>query len=314
MEDNKRELKHTSVLLEESIEGLNIMEDGTYVDATLGGGGHTLEMLKRAVRGTVIGIDQDEYAIERASSRLSEYDNFIPVRNNFYNIGEILDNLNINAIDGILFDLGVSSFQLDSPERGFSYNADALLDMRMDKTQTVTARHIVNGYEEQELVRILRDYGEENWAARIAKFIVEEREQEFIETTGQLVSIIKRAVPKSARQDGPHPAKRTFQAIRIEVNKELEILENAVRTAVDRLNPGGRICVITFHSLEDRIIKNTFGDLIKDCICPPEFPQCVCDHRQKLRLINKKPILPTEDELNVNHRSRSAKLRIGERI
>lgn len=305
---------HKPVLLDESVKGLNIKEDGIYVDCTLGGGGHTEEILKKATKGKVIGIDQDDYAIERASEKLSSYKNFIPVKNNFSKIEEILNELSIEKIDGIIFDLGVSSFQLDIPERGFSYNYDMPLDMRMDKSQTTTARHIVNGYEENELTRILWDYGEEKWAARIAKFIVEEREQEFIETTGQLVSIIKKAIPKSARQEGSHPAKKTFQAIRIEVNRELEILENTVKAAVERLNKKGRICVITFHSLEDRIIKNTFAELNKDCICPPEFPKCMCEHRRKLKIITKKPITPSEEELTENRRAHSAKLRIGERV
>ncbi len=308
------EYTHKSVLLDESIDGLNIKPDGIYIDATLGGGGHTYEILKRAINGKVIGIDQDDYAIGKASEKLKDFKNFIPVKNNFHNIDEILNELKIDKVDGIIFDLGVSSFQLDIPERGFSYNYDMPLDMRMDKNQTTTARHIVNGYEENELVRILRDYGEENWAARIAKFIVQERESEFIETTGQLVTIIKKAIPKQVRQEGSHPAKRTFQAIRIEVNKELEILENTMRKAVDFLNVGGRICVITFHSLEDRIIKNTFVDLNKDCICPPEFPKCICDHRRKIKIITRKPIVPSQDELNENNRSRSAKLRICERM
>lgn len=305
---------HKSVLLDESIAGLNIREDGIYVDCTLGGGGHTEEILKRATNGKVIGIDQDDYAIEKAKNKLKNYNNFIPVKNNFSNIDEILDELNIEKIDGIIFDLGVSSFQLDIPERGFSYNHDMPLDMRMDKSQTTTARHIVNGYEENELSRILYDYGEEKWAARIAKFIVQEREHEFIETTGQLVTIIKKAIPKQVRQEGSHPAKKTFQAIRIEVNRELEILDNTVKSSVERLNSGGRICVITFHSLEDRIIKNAFVDLNKDCICPPEFPKCMCDHRRKLKIITRKPIIPSEDELTENRRSHSAKLRIGERV
>lgn len=305
---------HKSVLLDESIAGLNIKEDGIYVDCTLGGGGHTEEILKRASNGKVIGIDQDDYAIEKAKNKLKNYKNFIPVMNNFSNIEEILDELNIEKIDGIIFDLGVSSFQLDIPERGFSYNHDMPLDMRMDKSQTTTARHIVNGYEENELSRILYDYGEEKWAARIAKFIVQEREHEFIETTGQLVTIIKKAIPKQVRQEGSHPAKKTFQAIRIEVNRELEILDNTVKSSVERLNSGGRICVITFHSLEDRIIKNAFVDLNKDCICPPEFPKCMCDHRRKLKIITRKPIIPSEDELTENRRSHSAKLRIGERV
>jgi len=306
--------RHTSVLLDESIEGLNIKADGIYVDATLGGGGHTESILKQVKEGKVIGIDRDDYAIERATEKLKEYKNFIAVKNNFSNIEDVLNELNIEKIDGILFDLGVSSFQLDIPERGFSYNVDAPLDMRMDKSQTTTARHIVNGYEEHELSRILWEYGEEKWAARIAKFIVQEREKEFIETTGQLVSIIKKAIPKQVRMEGSHPAKKTFQAIRIEVNKELEILENTVKDSVDRLNEGGRICVITFHSLEDRIIKNTFADLNKDCICPPEFPTCVCDHRRKLNIITRKPIVPSEEEIAENHRAHSAKLRIGERV
>lgn len=306
--------KHKSVLLDESIDGLCIKPDGIYVDATLGGGGHTYEILKRATQGKVIGIDQDDYAIERAKEKLKDYNNFIPVKNNFSNIKEILNELNIDKIDGIIFDLGVSSFQLDIPERGFSYNYDMPLDMRMDKNQTTTARYIVNGYEEQELSRILWEYGEEKWAARIAKFIVQEREHEFIETTGQLVTIIKKAIPKQVRQEGSHPAKRTFQAIRIEVNRELEILENTIKDAVESLNPGGRICVITFHSLEDRIIKNAFTDLYKDCICPPEFPKCICDHRRKLKIITRKPIVPSNEELDENRRAHSAKLRIGERV
>lgn len=305
---------HKSVLLDESIEGLNIKTNGIYVDATLGGGGHTQEILKRAADGKVIGIDQDDYAIERAKDKLKEFKNFIPVKNNFSNIKEVLEDLNIEKVDGIIFDLGVSSFQLDIPERGFSYNYDMPLDMRMDKNQTTTARHIVNGYEEHELSRILWEYGEEKWAARIAKFIVQEREHEFIETTGQLVSIVKKAIPKQVRQEGSHPAKRTFQAIRIEVNRELEILENTMKDAVDCLNVGGRICVITFHSLEDRIIKNAFNDLNKDCICPPEFPKCMCDHRRKLKIITRKPMLPSEEELVENRRAHSAKLRIGERV
>ncbi len=306
--------KHKSVLLNESIEGLNIKPDGIYVDATLGGGGHSLEILKKLTTGKVIGIDQDDYAIERATEKLKDYNNFIPVKNNFSNIKEILNTLDIEKIDGIIFDLGVSSFQLDIPERGFSYNYDMPLDMRMDKNQTTTARHIVNGYEEQELSRILWEYGEEKWAARIAKFIVQERELEFIETTGQLVTIIKKAIPKQVRQEGSHPAKRTFQAIRIELNRELEILENTVKDSVDCLKEEGRICVITFHSLEDRIIKNAFTDLFKDCICPPEFPQCICDHRRKLKIITRKPMVPSEEELVENRRAHSAKLRIGERV
>lgn len=306
--------RHTSVLLNEAIQGLNIKSDGIYIDATLGGGGHTFEILKQVTAGKVIGIDQDDYAIERATERLKDYDNFIAVKNNFSNIKEVLEELHIDKIDGIIFDLGVSSFQLDIPERGFSYNHDMPLDMRMDKNGTITARHIVNGYEENELSRIIWEYGEEKWASRIAKFIVQERENEFIETTGQLVSIIKKAIPKQVRQEGSHPAKKTFQAIRIEVNRELEILENTFVDAVDCLKKGGRICVITFHSLEDRIVKNTFADLNKDCVCPPEFPKCICDHRRRLKIVTKKPIVPSDEEINENHRAHSAKLRIGERV
>jgi 16S rRNA (cytosine1402-N4)-methyltransferase len=308
------EFIHKSVLLEETIEGLDIKEDGIYVDATLGGGGHTYEILKRVTKGKVIGIDQDVYAINRAENKLSEFKNFIAYKSNFSNINDVLDDLNIEKIDGILFDLGVSSFQLDIPERGFSYNHDAPLDMRMDKSQKISAWHIVNGYDEKELTRIISEYGEENWASRIAKFIIEARETEFIETTGQLVTIIKKAIPAGARQDGPHPAKRTFQAIRIEVNKELEIIEKTIRSAVERLNVGGRICIISFHSLEDRIVKTTFSDLNCDCVCPKEFPKCICDHRRKLILINKKPIISKEEELEENPRGRSAKLRVGERV
>ncbi|QSX06145.1 16S rRNA (cytosine(1402)-N(4))-methyltransferase RsmH [Sedimentibacter sp. zth1] len=305
---------HKSVLLDESIEGLKIKKDGIYVDATLGGGGHTYQILKRATKGKVIGIDQDDFAINTAKEKLKEFDNFIAYKSNFSNISDVLDDLGIDKIDGIMFDLGVSSYQLDMPERGFSYNYDAPLDMRMDKSQKTSAWHVVNGYDEKELSKVISQYGEENWAARIAKFIIEEREKEFIETTGQLVRIIKKAIPAGARHDGPHPARRTFQAIRIEVNKELEILEKTIRDAVDRLNKGGRICVISFHSLEDRIIKSTFVDLNKDCICPKEFPKCVCDHRRKLKLINKKPIIPNNEELGENIRARSSKLRIGEKV
>lgn len=305
---------HKSVLLNECIEGLNLKEDGIYIDATLGGGGHTYEILRRVPNGKVIGIDQDEYAIERAKEKLKEFDNFIAYRSNFSKIDDVLDDLGISNIDGILFDLGVSSFQLDIPDRGFSYHNDVTLDMRMDTSQKISAWHIINGYDENELSKVISNYGEERWAARIAKFIVKEREKEFIETTGQLVEIIKKAVPVGARQDGPHPARRTFQAIRIEVNKELEILEKTIRSAVERLNKKGRICVITFHSLEDRIIKNTFVDLNTDCICPKEFPKCVCDHRRKLKLINRKPITPKGEELTNNNRARSSKLRIGEKV
>lgn len=305
--------KHESVLLKEAIDGLDIKKDGIYIDGTLGGGGHTYRILNQVTEGKVIGIDQDEYAINRAKKRLEQFENFIPIHDNFKNIPIILDKLKIEKVDGIILDLGVSSFQLDIPERGFSYKNNAPLDMRMNKEQNISARHVVNGYEEQELARVIKEYGEEKWAARIAKFIVKEREQEFIETTGKLVEIIKKAIPKQARQDGPHPAKRTFQAIRIEVNKEIEILENAIINAVAKLNEGGRICIITFHSLEDRIVKRTFNYLNKDCICPPEIPKCMCNKKSELKIITKKPIGPSNEELGKNPRSRSAKLRIGEK-
>ncbi len=305
--------KHESVLLKESIDGLNIKKDGIYIDGTLGGGGHTYKILNKAVEGKVIGIDQDEYAIKRAEKKLVEFNNFIPIHDNFKNIPLILDKLKIEKVDGILLDLGVSSFQLDIPERGFSYKSNAPLDMRMNKEQNISARHVVNGYEEQELARVIKEYGEEKWAARIAKFIVKEREEEFIETTGRLVEIIKKAIPKQARINGPHPAKRTFQAIRIEVNKEIDILENTIKNAVERLNENGRICIITFHSLEDRIVKQTFNYLNKDCICPPQIPKCVCNKVSELKIITKKPIVPSKEELEKNPRSRSAKLRIGEK-
>lgn len=305
--------KHVPVLLNETIEGLNIKEDGIYVDGTLGGGGHTYEILKRVPRGKVIGIDQDEYAINTAKERLKEFSNFIAVKDNFKNISDVLDNLNIDKIDGMILDLGVSSFQLDIPERGFSYRYDAPLDMRMDKNQKISARHVINGYDERELTRIIQEYGEEKWAARIAKFIVKEREEEFIDTTSQLVRIIKKAIPKKVRQDGSHPAKKTFQAIRIEVNKEIQILENAITDAVGRLNKNGRICIITFHSLEDRIVKQTFNYLYKDCICPPKIPKCICDKKREIKIITKKPIFPSTEEIDINNRARSAKLRISEK-
>ncbi|MBN2285415.1 MAG: 16S rRNA (cytosine(1402)-N(4))-methyltransferase RsmH [Tissierellales bacterium] len=305
---------HKPVLLEKSLEGLNIKKNGIYVDCTLGGGGHTTEIAKRCTLGKLIAIDQDMDAIENFKSKYSELDNVITINGNFKDVKEILLNINIEHIDGALMDLGVSSFQLDNPERGFSYMQDAILDMRMDANQKTTARHIINGYTEEELRRIFYEYGEEKWAARIAKFIIEERNNNFIETTGQLVDVIKKAIPKSARRDGPHPAKRTFQAIRIEVNKELEILENTITDLSEMLNSKGRLCIITFHSLEDRIVKNTYKFLEKDCLCPPGQPICTCEKTKTIKIISKKPILPDEDELEMNPRARSAKLRIAEKI
>ncbi|MBV1759322.1 MAG: 16S rRNA (cytosine(1402)-N(4))-methyltransferase RsmH [Dethiosulfatibacter sp.] len=308
------EFSHKPVLFIETIEGLNIAEAGTYVDCTLGGGGHTLEISKKCPEGKVIAIDQDEEAINNFKLRFNTIDNVVTVQSNFKNIIEVLSDLNIDGIDGALIDLGVSSYQLDNPERGFSYMNDAPLDMRMDTNQKVTARHIVNGYTEEELRRIITEYGEEKWAARIAKFIVEERNSYFIDTTGQLVEIIKKAIPKAARRDGPHPAKRTFQAIRIEVNKELEIIEQTIEDLVSKMKPGGRLCVITFHSLEDRIVKNKFKELEKSCICPPGQPICNCDKKKEVKIITRKPIIPSLKEIEENPRSRSAKLRIIEKI
>jgi 16S rRNA (cytosine1402-N4)-methyltransferase len=308
------EFIHKPVLLDESIEGLNIKKNGIYVDCTLGGGGHTKEIAKLCPDGKVISVDQDIDAIENFTNKNSNIKNVITVNDNFKNIKNILEMKDIEFIDGALMDLGVSSFQLDNAERGFSYMQDAPLDMRMDHNQKITARHIVNGYTEEELKRIITEFGEEKWAARISKFIVEERNTSFIETTGQLVEIIKKAIPKGARKDGPHPAKRTFQAIRIEVNKELEILKETIEDIVEKLKPGGRLCIITFHSLEDRIVKTEFRDLEKKCICPPEQPICTCNKIQKIKIITKKPISPKEIETEDNPRARSAKLRIVEKI
>lgn len=308
--------KHVSVLLEESIANLNIRPDGIYVDGTLGGGGHSLEIAKNLKDdGLLIGIDQDENAIKAATERLTHYANrFQAVRNNFSNLSEVLDNLGISEIDGLLLDLGVSSHQLDEPERGFSYMHDAPLDMRMDNRSPLTAKDVVNQYSEDALVKMIKDYGEEKWAKRIVQFIIDHREKESIETTYQLVDIIKKAIPKRARMEGPHPAKRTFQAIRIEVNRELEIIEEAIIDATKYLRPGGRICMITFHSLEDRIVKNAFKKLQNPCICPPQFPVCQCHRKQELEIITRKPIVPSEEELEINPRSRSAKLRVAEKV
>lgn len=309
------DFKHVSVLLNEVIEGLNICENGIYVDGTIGGAGHSKEIVKRLKNGRLIGIDQDINAIRKAEEELKQYiDKVTLVHDNFSNISNILSRLNINAIDGILLDLGVSSHQLDVAERGFSYKKDAFLDMRMDITKDFNAWDVVNKYSEAKLSKIIREYGEERWASRIAKFIVEYRKNNSIDTTGQLVEIIKKAIPKGARKDGPHPAKRTFQAIRIEVNNELGILKQTIKDIVKVLNKGGRICIITFHSLEDRIVKEAFKELSLDCICPPELPICMCDKKRELKIITKKPILPSSKELLENPRARSAKLRIAEKV
>ncbi len=308
------EFNHYSVLLDEVIQNLNIKPEGIYIDGTLGGGGHSSKILEKLTTGKLIGIDQDEDALRAATERLKDYPGFIPVRDNFSNIKNILVNLGIDAIDGVILDLGVSSYQLDEYERGFSYRMDAKLDMRMDKRSDLDAHYIVNNYSEDELNRIFRDYGEEKWARRIAKFIIERRQEKNIDTTLELVDIIYKAIPKNARKEGGHPAKRVFQAIRIEVNNELGILHKSILDYVDILKKDGIIAIITFHSLEDRIVKNTFKELATDCICPSEIPVCVCDHRAKLKIITRKPILPSKNELSENSRSKSAKLRVGKRL
>lgn len=309
------EFHHISVLLNECIDNLNIRPDGIYVDGTMGGGGHSLEIAKRLTTGRLICIDQDPNAHEAAGKRLAEYkDRITFVRDNFGNIKSILDSLGIEKIDGMLLDIGVSSHQLDEAERGFSYQQDAPLDMRMNPDRPFSAYDVVNGYDEDELNRVIFTYGEERWARRIAQFIVKERGAKPIETTGELVDIIKKAVPKGARKDGPHPAKRTFQAIRIEVNGELEVLQRAIDDVAARLAVGGRLCIITFHSLEDRIVKEAFRKQENPCICPPQFPVCVCGKKPLGRVITRKPILPSKEELEENPRSRSAKLRVLEGV
>ncbi|MEG1004219.1 16S rRNA (cytosine(1402)-N(4))-methyltransferase RsmH [Clostridium sp.] len=309
------EFKHVSVLLNECLEGLDIKEDGKYVDCTLGGAGHSSEIIKRLSKdGLLIGIDQDKDALKAAGKRLEEYDNKVLVHNNFHNIGEIIDELGVGKVDGILMDLGVSSYQLDEGERGFSYMKDAPLDMRMNRDIDFSAYDIINGYSETELYKIIKDYGEERFAKRIASFIVTRRAEKPIETTLELVDIIKSAIPAKLRREGPHPAKRTFQAIRIEVNGELRILNKAIEDGVSKLNKGGRMAIITFHSLEDRIVKLKFRELANPCTCPREFPICNCGKVATVKLIKRKAIEPSEEEVLENPRSRSAKLRVIERI
>lgn len=305
---------HVSVLLKECIEGLNIKPNGIYVDGTLGGGGHSFKILQLLDKGKLIGVDQDTDALNAATEKLKIFEGkFIPYHSNFSKIAQVLEDLEIKKIDGLLLDLGVSSFQLDEAERGFSYMNDGKLDMRMNQSDAFTAYDVVNSYSEHELTRIISDYGEENWANRIAKFIIEERANKPIETTFELVDVIKNAIPAAARKDGPHPAKRTFQAIRIEVNNELKIIEQTIEAAVENMNNGGRIAIITFHSLEDRIVKNAFKKLAQGCTCPPEFPICVCGGKPVVKIITKKPILPSEQEVESNPRARSAKLRVAEK-
>lgn len=306
--------EHKSVLLYETVDSLNIRPNGIYVDGTLGGGGHAFEVLKRlGPEGRLIGIDQDADAIRAATERLEQFkDKVMIVRSNYRNIREVLSELGIEKVDGIYLDLGVSSYQLDTAERGFTYRENAPLDMRMDQRNEKTAADIVNDYSEMELYRIIRDYGEDRFAKNIAKHIVKAREVQRIETTDQLVEIIKAAIPAKIRAEGGHPAKRTFQAIRIELNHELEVLNDSIDTMIDLLKPGGRLSIITFHSLEDRIVKTRFRTNENPCICPPDFPVCVCGKKSKGQVITRKPIVPTDDELEENKRSKSSKLRVFE--
>lgn len=309
------EFKHVSVLLNECIEALDIKKDGVYVDCTLGGAGHSSEILKHlSNEGTLIGIDQDNDALRAAKERLTDFNNVKYVHNNFYNIDSILNEIDVEQVDGILMDLGVSSYQLDEGARGFSYMQDAPLDMRMNRDNDFSAYQIINDYSEEELFKIIKDYGEERFSKRIANFIVNRRKEKPIETTLELVDIIKAAIPAKMRREGPHPAKRTFQAIRIEVNSELKILNRAIEDGVNRLKPGGRMAIITFHSLEDRIVKLKFRELQDPCTCPKEFPICACGKTPIVKLISRKGIEPTKEEVEENPRSRSAKLRVIEKL
>lgn len=310
------EFNHKSVLLKETIDNLNVRPGGIYVDGTLGGGGHSFEILKRlGGNGKLIGIDRDSDAINAAAERLKEFGSAATiVRDNYSNMADVVKSLGINGVDGIVLDLGVSSYQLDTVSRGFTYKVDAPLDMRMDDRQKLTAQDIVNDYSENEIYRIIRDYGEDKFAKNIAKHIVNARKNERITTTGQLSDIIKAAIPARVRMAGGHPAKKTFQAIRIELNSELDVLTKSIDTMIDLLNDKGRICIITFHSLEDRIVKNGFKRNENPCTCPPDFPVCVCGKKAKGKIITRKPIVPSEQELNQNKRAKSSKLRVFERI
>lgn len=313
--EDKLEFVHKSVLLEETVESLNIQPDGIYVDGTLGGGGHAYEVCRRlGAHGRLIGIDQDEEAIQAAGLRLAEFGDMVTiVRSNYVSIEEILKSLNIEKVNGIVLDLGVSSHQLDTPQRGFSYKADAPLDMRMDIRNELTAKDIVNTYDEMELYRIIRDYGEDKFAKNIAKHIVKARQEKSIETTGELTEIIKAAIPAKVRMNGGHPAKKTFQAIRIELNRELDVLNDSIDKMIDLLADKGRLSIITFHSLEDRMVKTRFKNNENPCTCPPDFPVCVCGKKSKGRVITRKPIVPGDRELENNKRAKSSKLRVFEK-
>ncbi len=306
--------KHKPVLLKETIEYLNIKKDGIYLDGTLGRGGHTEAILdKIGSQGQIIAIDRDLEAINKVKNKL-ENSNIKYIHDNFVNIPQILNNLKIDKVDGMLFDLGISSPQVDNPERGFSYHNDGPLDMRMNRKQTLTAKDIVKNYSQKQLTEVIGEYGEENWASRIAEFIVKRRQRQEIKTTLQLVEVIKNAIPASARRKGGHPAKRTFQAIRIETNDELNQLKTMIKKAVTKLKEKGRICIISFHSLEDRIIKHTFKKLAKKCVCPPDFPICVCEQEPQVKIITRKPVIASNQEIEKNPRARSAKLRVAEKL
>lgn len=307
---------HKSVLLDETIEMLNIKPDGIYVDGTLGGGGHSYEVCKQlGESGRLIGIDQDEAAIIAGGKRLEEFGNKVTiVRSNYSNMENVIHNLGIDKVDGIILDLGVSSYQLDTPERGFSYRENAPLDMRMDTRGDITAKDIINGYSEMDLYRIIRDYGEDNFAKNIAKHIVKRRMVAPLETTDELTEAIKAAIPMKIRMNGGHPAKRTFQAIRIELNKELDVLKDSLDSMIKLLNPGGRLCIITFHSLEDRIVKSIYRKNENPCVCPPNFPMCVCGNVSQGKVITRKPIIPSDEEMEINKRAKSSKLRVFEKM
>ncbi len=311
------EFKHRPVLLEETIESLKIRPDGIYVDGTLGGAGHASQVCKRlSEKGRFVGIDQDDCALQAAGERLKEFGKNVRidcVKSNYCQMKSVLENLGIDKVDGILLDIGVSSYQLDNAERGFTYREDAPLDMRMDQSSSFSAKDVVNQYDEMQLYRVIRDYGEEKFAKNIAKHIVAARQEKEIETTGELIEIIKASIPAKVRATGGHPAKRTFQAIRIEVNRELEVLQDSIDEMIDLLNDGGRLCIITFHSLEDRIVKNKFRENEDPCICPKNFPVCVCGRKSKGKVITRRPIVPSEQEVEENKRSKSSKLRVFEK-